>query len=254
VVLAEKVIDMAMLESLISKIDRKELKFKFAKKLCNEGKGSEFDLKKAFSIFEDLSKQNHIDGEICYSCCFQKGYGCIKNEEKGNVILEYCALKGSARAQRRLGGCYYDKKNYQKAVEWYTKAAEQGNASSQYSLGICYYKGYGVEKDYQKAVEWWTKAAEQGNASAQNNLGICYYNGYGVEKDYQKAVEWYTKAAEQENASAQYSLGYCYKNGKGVKQDYSKALELYTKAAEQRNFVAMLGLHLMKSGIQNSIL
>ncbi len=278
VVLAEKVMDMAMLESLISKIDRKELKFKFAQKLCNEGKGSESDLKKAFYIFEDLAKQNHIDGEICYSCCFQEGYGCVKNEEKGNVLLEYCALKGSARAQRRLGGCYYNKKNYQKAVEWYlkaaeqddkyaqynlgycydkgqgveqdyqkavewyTKAAEQGNVDAQCHLGVCYINGQGVEKNLQKAVEWYTKAAEQGNAWAQNNLGICYYNGYGVEQDYKKAVEWYTKSAEQEYVNAQNSLGVCYENGQGVEQDYKKAVEWYTKAAEQGNTSAQNNL------------
>lgn len=48
----------------------------------------------------------------------------------------------------------------------------------------------------QKAVEWYTKAAEQGHAAAQYNLGNCYYDGEGVEKDLQKAIEWYTKAAE----------------------------------------------------------
>ena len=31
-----------------------------------------------------------------------------------------------------------------------------------------------LNKDYEKAVEWYTKAAEAGNANAQCNLGICY--------------------------------------------------------------------------------
>ena len=33
-----------------------------------------------------------------------------------------------------------------------------------------YRNGYGVTKDYKKAVEWYTKAAEQGNADATEAL------------------------------------------------------------------------------------
>ena len=38
------------------------------------------------------------------------------------------------------------KKNEQKAVELYQKAAEQGYANAQYNLALCYKKGTGVEK------------------------------------------------------------------------------------------------------------
>jgi TPR repeat protein len=46
-----------------------------------------------------------------------------------------------------------------------------------------YANGYGVAKDYQEAVYWYRKAAEQGRADGQNNLGVMYENGYGVTKD-----------------------------------------------------------------------
>ena len=61
-----------------------------------------------------------------------------------------------------------------------------------------YKYGNGVTKDYKKAVDWYTKSAEQGYASGQWNLGVMYQNGDGVTMDKSKAVEWYTKAAEQE--------------------------------------------------------
>ena len=73
-------------------------------------------------------------------------------------------------------------------------------------MGVCYNYGFGVTQDMQKAVEWYTKAAEQGHAAAQYNLGNCYYDGEGVEKDLQKAIEWYTKAAEQGDEDAQEAL------------------------------------------------
>ena len=34
-----------------------------------------------------------------------------------------------------------------------------------------------VEHGYSKALEWFTKAAEQGHADAQNNLGLIYRDG-----------------------------------------------------------------------------
>jgi TPR repeat protein len=57
-------------------------------------------------------------------------------------------------------------------------------------------EGYFNEQDYEQAVYWWKKAAEQGHAQAQNNLGGCYAQGLGVAQDYTQAVYWYTRAAE----------------------------------------------------------
>ena len=67
------------------------------------------------------------------------------------------------------------------------------------NLGCCYYNGYGVVKDYYKAMQWFTKAAEQGHIQAQYNLGICYTYGHGVEQNHIIAEEWFSKAAQQKN-------------------------------------------------------
>jgi len=46
-------------------------------------------------------------------------------------------------------------------IEQEIMKAEAGDAGAQNNLGVCYYKGEGVPQDYHKAVEWYTKAAEQ---------------------------------------------------------------------------------------------
>ena len=89
---------------------------------------------------------------------------------------------------------------------------------------MMYHNGRGVPQDYEKAIDWFTKSAEQNNAWAQNNLGLMYKNGRGVPQDYEKAIDWYTKSAEQYFAWAQYNLGLMYHNGRGVPQDYEKPL------------------------------
>ncbi len=130
---------------------------------------------------------------------------------------------------------YYNKKDYNSAVQYYHKAAEQGYARAQHNLGYSYHYGEGVAQDYFEAVKWYRKAAEQGYARAQNNLGHCYFNGYGVSQDYAEAVKWYRRAAEHGSASALYNLGLCYENGRGVTKSIIEAVNWYQKAAEQGN-------------------
>ena len=61
---------------------------------------------------------------------------------------------------------------YEIPFDFLLKEAEQGNEKAQYLLGQMYEKGTGIKPNYQKAVEWYTKAAEQGEIEAQFNLGI----------------------------------------------------------------------------------
>src|SRR5208283_2618949 len=97
--------------------------------------------------------------------------------------------------------------------------------------GDAYYYGRGVPKDYDEAVKWYRKAADQGNADAQNNLGIIYQNGFGVAKDYEEAVKWYRKSADQGHAVAQANLGWMCENGYGIPKDYEEAVKWYRKSA-----------------------
>ena len=73
-----------------------------------------------------------------------------------------------------------------------------------------YENGHGVKQSYEKAMEWYAKAAKQGHARAQFNLGVMYENGHGVKQSYKKAMEWYAKAAKQGHAGAQFNLGVMY--------------------------------------------
>jgi hypothetical protein len=55
------------------------------------------------------------------------------------------------------------KQDYEQAVFWFRKAAEQENEWGLYHLGECYYYGDGVKKDLKQAKYWLRKAVEQGN-------------------------------------------------------------------------------------------
>ena len=148
------------------------------------------------------------------------------------------AESGDPNSQLALAKKYFDGRkgipqDYNEAVKWFTKAAQQGLADAQNNLGEMYDNGQGTPQDYNEAVKWLTKAAQQGHAKAQNNLGLMYYKGQGVSQDYNQTVKWFTKAAQQGHAKAQYNLGLMHAKGRGVPQNYDEMVKWFTKAAIQ---------------------
>ncbi len=75
--------------------------------------------------------------------------------------------------------------------------AEKGDNVSQYYIGNCYYHGKSIKRDYNKAIEWYSKSSSGGNIRAVYKLGIYYDYGYGVTKDEKKAFEIYLKSAKE---------------------------------------------------------
>lgn len=51
--------------------------------------------------------------------------------------LELAARQGDAEAMDRLGGKYYEKKQYEKACSWWSKASARGNAHAATFWGEC---------------------------------------------------------------------------------------------------------------------
>lgn len=127
--------------------------------------------------------------------------------------------------------------------------AKQGDPIMQNLLGVCLCAGYGCEENPHKALQWWTKAAEQGEVCSQRCLGGCYYTGdLGIGKNYKKAVYWLEKAAHQNDNESQMMLGECYRMGRGCDKNLKTATFWYTKAAEMGNSEAMyiLGVLLLQ--------
>lgn len=57
-----------------------------------------------------------------------------------------------------------------------------------------YEDGQGVEKNYEIAVKWHRKAAENGDYGSQLQMCKFYENGLGVIEDLVEAEKWYQMA------------------------------------------------------------
>jgi hypothetical protein len=75
-----------------------------------------------------------------------------------------------------------------------------------------------IASDYQQAVAWYRKAADQNNISAEMHLAALYRDGGGkiIPRDMKQAATWYRRAADQGDPTAQATLGVLYSMGQGV--------------------------------------
>lgn len=105
------------------------------------------------------------------------------------------------------------------------------------NIGFCYYYGYGVPKDMNKAIEWFTKAAEAGDNTSIDNLGTIYYYGNnGIPKDFNKAFYWANKASKAGILRGKFLVAECYEYGRGVDMNKSKALNIYRELVNEHHY------------------
>ena len=153
------------------------------------------------------------------------------------MVLSEAAYAGDIDAQFNLGMSYSFGKgveqNFEKALSWFLKCANQGDSKAQYYVGVMFLNGHGTQIDQIKAAEWLKKSANQGDADAQCDLGMLYLQGCGVEINESVAISYFQKAAEQGNADAQFNLAVLYETGEGINEDATQASFWYQKAALQ---------------------
>lgn len=144
---------------------------------------------------------------------------------------------GDVNAQLLVGYSYLYGQNgakidYDKAFEYYARAAMQNDSVGLNNLGSLYYSGVGVNRNRAKAAILFEKAAELGNAEAAVNLAFILISGNGVEKNPTEAMNLFEKASSSGNVPAQFMYGYAQYTGKLRAQNYASAAPLIKKAAD----------------------
>ena len=93
--------------------------------------------------------------------------------------------------------------------------------------------GTGVRKDYQKMVMWFERAASHGRNTSRVYLGTLYqWGAYGLPLDKKKAFELFQLAASEGDSWGAFELGQCYRFGSGTVQDKDLARYWIKKAAD----------------------
>lgn len=171
------------------------------------------------------------------------------------------AEKGDANAQWNLCSMIIDERNisnlnarnFEEAMKWCQKAADQGYPNAQLEIAYAYARGNSplIHKDQTQALEWLRKAANSGQRKAQFMLGLAcmgdneLFNGnwtggetlknLHVTQDKAEGLNWLGKSADQNNDEAQLLLGLIYATGSGANTNMALAEEWLKKATLNGN-------------------
>ncbi len=88
------------------------------------------------------------------------------------------------------------------AFKLFLRAAELGHGWSYNSIGYFFDHGIGVRKDEERALEWYKKAARHGDVCAYANIGLSYRNA----GNRQLAKKWLERARKAGDGSAAVDL------------------------------------------------
>ena len=134
--------------------------------------------------------------------------------------------------------------DYEKAYEYYLKAAEKGYVQSMYNLAVYHERGRHVAKDLSKAIAWYRKAADYGHTYSEQMLAKYLYEGAeGVPANEAEAAKYWRSAANKGSAAAQYNLARLLSlNPDSTDADLIEARDLLRRAALRDNPAAFFSL------------
>ncbi len=161
-----------------------------------QGKGVRQDLAHAFAWYEKAAAQGLPQAQWNLGELYATGLpGVGADAKKATALCKRAANAGFVPAQATLGALFARAKKHDRAVHWWTLAAEQGDLEALFNVGQSYRLGLGVEKDASKAFAMLLKAAQGGLAVAQSRIGLSYATGEGAALDPIEAAKWFELAA-----------------------------------------------------------
>ena len=183
-----------------------------------------------------------------------------------NSILAQQAEAGDTRAMQLLAARYmagndYTPQDLEKAVTWYSRAAEAGEAAAAYILGDVFAR-QGNEPMARKAFEqayslYSARTAAGTDHEALYCLGYMEQNGIGIPRNTATGIAKLVQAADMGSPWATAQLFKTYLEGIGAPRDEAKAISYARKAADEHRdgtmaYVAATA-YLMGKGVEQDI-
>lgn len=131
-------------------------------------------------------------------------------------------------------------KDYDRALELFSKEADKGNILAKYEIADLYRRnlcqGHNFEI-YREALNGFLEIEPQTRQKAyvHYRIGRMFYDGYGTDIDYEKAFKWLKKAADEGNHLSEFVVGKMLCNGTGTERDTEAGTEYLTRAANSGN-------------------
>jgi TPR repeat protein len=201
------------------------------------------------------SKQPYADAQFFLANLYGTGQlGLQVDHEKAYYLYLMASKLNHPAATYRSAVCNEigagTKKDFNRAVLFYRKAAALGDTAAMYKLGMILLGGLLHQaRNLRESIVWLRRAAAQAdedNPHALHELALLHErpnNGGVVPHDPNMARELFSQAAQLGYAPAQFRLGACHEFGNlGCVIDPRRSIAWYTKAAQKGDPEAELAL------------
>lgn len=236
----------------------------------------------AHRIIKKLVNSNSTDATFYFADCYSRGLLGLEIDTKEAFGLYQTAAKaGHAQSAYRVAVCCEmgqdegggTRRDPQKAMQWYKRAATLGDTPAMYKIGIIQLKGLlGQRKDPKEALIWLKRAADRADEENPHalhelvsSLGWHLWHGFffkmltivstqallhegtganePVAKDEAYSRQLFTKAANLGYKFSQFRLGCAYEYGlMGCPIDPRQSIAWYSQAAVQEEHQSELAL------------
>lgn len=215
------------------------------------GDGVEQDFKKSAYWWEKLAATDNATAQFNLGLYYAKGCGVARDFAKAAEWMKKAADNGDEDAPTAYEMYSKASEDLKKAETG--DAAAQAEMSKLYTQIGGSLDQFGTGNDFQEALKWAKKSAEQGNLDGMYCLALCYEHGRGTAMSPSKAVSAYEKAANKGHAPSQWNLAVCYLNGDGVPRDEAKWLSWAYQSADRGYELAINGLEMQGKTVKQII-
>jgi len=191
---------------------------------------------------EYANKKREVEQRLRQRCAFCREPLPESSGESKKNIMKRIKKHNDPVAMAHMGTKHHHNGEYDKALPYYTKAAELGDPAANFCLGGMYYKGNGVEKDEKKAIHRLEQAAIGGHPDARYLLAD--YELRNGRPD--RAVNHFIIAANLGSDLALKAVKDLFVKGIVSKEEYAAALRGHqaavdaTKSAEREKAEAFM--------------
>lgn len=227
------------------------------------------DYYQAFKLFNFLAENGYPLAYSMLGMAYENGDGVAKDEKQMLKNYEKALENGQTWCAYNLGCYYYDKGNYQKALDYFKIASDTDNpfrSEAYFMIGKMFEDGKGVNKNltqaiqnYRNSVEYSTELESNGRLalirlgeqiekpSEFKEISKSLLAGLSAEDMYQKGVEYenglnnrtislpkaygyYKAAADRNHTDANLKMGEIYLSKYYPFKDKTKSDKYYSKA------------------------
>jgi TPR repeat protein len=149
-------------------------------------------------------------------------------QEEAEIINMKRAEKSDPVAMTEIGKKHCEEKDYERAIEYWTKAADLGDVEAHFDLAFMNWKGKGVEKDEKRGLYHLVEAAIAGHPGARYNLAL----KEGRSERFDRAVKHFIIAANLGHGGSIQMLKEFYADGLVSKEDFAAALRAHQAAVD----------------------